>query len=177
MLCLGSALVTLGPRFFNVLWWLVDQNKWNRTFNTFIFPFLGILFIPWTILMYVLVCSGRSHRLGLDVARACPCWQISLPIPAAATTSATASPATAAHRWHHWRYHGLSADTRSSPLLKPKHDAAAGIQDASALDSLLCRVGVRLPARPTKMKTPPSWLQRRFFAAARPSHRQLYWPA
>jgi hypothetical protein len=58
MCCAFVILVTLGPRFFSVLWWLVDQNKWNRTFDTFILPFLGVLFIPWTTLMYVIVAPG-----------------------------------------------------------------------------------------------------------------------
>ena len=29
--------------------------RWGQTFDTFLWPFLGFLFLPWTTLMYVLV--------------------------------------------------------------------------------------------------------------------------
>jgi len=58
MCCAFATLVFLGPRFFLFMWWLIDQARFNRTFETFIMPFLGVLFIPWTTLMYVIVSPG-----------------------------------------------------------------------------------------------------------------------
>jgi hypothetical protein len=31
---------------------------WQAAFNSFIWPLLGFIFVPWTTLMYVLVASG-----------------------------------------------------------------------------------------------------------------------
>lgn len=55
MCCLLTILVFLGPRGAIFFWWLVDQARWSRTFDTFVLPALGFVFLPWTTLMYVLV--------------------------------------------------------------------------------------------------------------------------
>jgi hypothetical protein len=48
-------LTFLGPRAGILLWWLAEQERWEEAFSTFIWPFLGFLFLPWTTLMYVVV--------------------------------------------------------------------------------------------------------------------------
>jgi hypothetical protein len=53
--CIFLVLVFLGPRAGILIWWLADQARWNLTFQNFIWPFLGFLFLPWTTLMYVVV--------------------------------------------------------------------------------------------------------------------------
>jgi len=58
MCCLFSALVLLGPRAGILIWWLLEPAKWNLAFETFIWPVLGFIFVPWTTLMYVLVFQG-----------------------------------------------------------------------------------------------------------------------
>jgi len=58
MCCLLSILAILGPRALILVWWLVDQVRWNLTFDTFLWPLLGFLFLPWTTIMYVLVFPG-----------------------------------------------------------------------------------------------------------------------
>jgi hypothetical protein len=58
MCCLATLLVVLGPRVGIVFWWLVEPARWNLAFDTFIWPFLGFIFLPWTTLMYVLVFPG-----------------------------------------------------------------------------------------------------------------------
>ena len=55
MCCVIAALFTLGPRAAILFWWLVQPIRWGETFDTFLWPFLGFLFLPWTTLMYVLV--------------------------------------------------------------------------------------------------------------------------
>ena len=72
MCCLFTVLVVLGPRAAILVWWLIDQVRWNLAFDTFIWPFLGFLFLPWTTLMYVLVFPGGIEGfdwiwLGLGV--------------------------------------------------------------------------------------------------------------
>ena len=54
-MCLFLTLLLLGPRAGILLWWLVEPGRWDRAFDTFIWPFLGFIFIPWTTLMFVAV--------------------------------------------------------------------------------------------------------------------------
>jgi len=73
MCCLFASLLLLGPRAVIFLWWLFQPVRWNTTFDSFILPFLGFLFLPWTTLMYVLVFPGGIDTfdwiwLGLALA-------------------------------------------------------------------------------------------------------------
>jgi hypothetical protein len=54
-MCLVIFALIFGPRIVTVVWWLLDMARWSATFDTFIVPFLGFLFLPWTTIMYVLV--------------------------------------------------------------------------------------------------------------------------
>ena len=58
MCCFFTILLFLGPRFAGIVWWLVQPVRWNPAFDTLIFPILGIIFLPWTVLMYVIVAPG-----------------------------------------------------------------------------------------------------------------------
>jgi hypothetical protein len=53
--CLFTMLALIGPRGLAVLWWLVQPARWGATFDTFIVPFLGFVFVPWTTVAYVFV--------------------------------------------------------------------------------------------------------------------------
>jgi hypothetical protein len=49
----------LGPRIASIIWWIVEPARWvGVAFNSALWPILGILFLPWTTLMYVLVAPG-----------------------------------------------------------------------------------------------------------------------
>jgi hypothetical protein len=65
MCCLFTVLLMLGPRAADVIWWLVDPGRWNLAFDTLLWPVLGIVFLPFTTLMYVIVFPGGIT--GLDV--------------------------------------------------------------------------------------------------------------
>ena len=58
MCCFFTILLFLGPRFAGIIWWLVQPARWNLVFDTIIIPILGIIFLPWTTLMYVIVAPG-----------------------------------------------------------------------------------------------------------------------
>jgi len=58
MCCFAALLLIGGPRIGILVWWLVDQARWNLAFDTFLWPLLGFLFVPWTTLVYVLVFAG-----------------------------------------------------------------------------------------------------------------------
>jgi hypothetical protein len=64
MCCFFTALVLLGPRFAVLIWWLIRPAYFNAVFNTWIWPLLGLIFLPWTLLMYLIV--GGGGIIGFD---------------------------------------------------------------------------------------------------------------
>jgi hypothetical protein len=66
MCCLFTILVLLGPRVANVIWWIVDTSRWSAAFGSIIWPILGIMFVPWTTLTYVLVTANEAIS-GIEV--------------------------------------------------------------------------------------------------------------
>jgi hypothetical protein len=64
-MCLFLILLLFGPRSVIVIWWLLDPVRWAAVFGSFIVPFLGLLFLPWTTLTYVIVAPGGL--VGLDL--------------------------------------------------------------------------------------------------------------
>ena len=65
MCCLITILLLLGPRVANVIWWIAATARWNSVFGSVIWPILGIIFMPWTTLVYVLVTPNGLG--GLEV--------------------------------------------------------------------------------------------------------------
>lgn len=57
----------LGPRFAFLVYWLIPYGrlKIDAAFSTFIWPLLGLIFLPWTTLMYTLV-YGLGGIVGFD---------------------------------------------------------------------------------------------------------------
>ena len=58
MCCFFAALVFFGPRLAILIWWLINPVYINAAFNNWILPLLGIIFLPWTLLMYLIVFPG-----------------------------------------------------------------------------------------------------------------------
>jgi hypothetical protein len=54
MCCLALLLFGLGPRVGLALVWIFGDRV-DRAFDSWIWPLLGLIFLPWTTLMYVLV--------------------------------------------------------------------------------------------------------------------------
>ena len=65
MCCIFTALLLLGPRVAIVAWWLLDASRFSAAFNTFIWPLLGFLLLPWTTLMYLVVWSPETGITGI----------------------------------------------------------------------------------------------------------------
>ena len=55
MCCLFTTLVLLGPRVVGALWWLFRPGYWQTVFGTWIWPLLGLIFLPWTTLMFAIL--------------------------------------------------------------------------------------------------------------------------
>jgi len=64
MCCLFMILAVIGPRAAAFVWWLADPTRWSLTFDTWVMPALGIIFLPWLTLAYVLVAPGGIN--GFD---------------------------------------------------------------------------------------------------------------
>lgn len=58
MILLFVLLLFGGPRLITIVWYLLDQARWTATFDGLLLPILGFLFLPWTLVMYVLVGPG-----------------------------------------------------------------------------------------------------------------------
>lgn len=65
MCCFLVTLFALGPRFAFLVYWLFRPAVVQTTFNTWIWPLLGLIFLPWTTLMWVLV-YGVNGIVGFD---------------------------------------------------------------------------------------------------------------
>jgi hypothetical protein len=60
MCCLISIASMLGPRLAILVWYLIRPERWQGTFDTWVWPLLGSLFLPWTTLAYVLVMRNGA---------------------------------------------------------------------------------------------------------------------
>jgi|SRR6266498_2530242 hypothetical protein len=58
MCCIFTTLVFLGPRMALFVWWLLSPARFDHAFNTWYWPILGFIFVPFTTLMYVAVRPG-----------------------------------------------------------------------------------------------------------------------
>ena len=56
MCCFVLVLAALGPRFALVMIWIFGDRV-ELAFDSWIWPLLGLFFLPWTTLAYVLVWS------------------------------------------------------------------------------------------------------------------------
>ena len=66
MCCFVTSLFLLGPRFATLVWWLINPVRFNLAFSSFIWPLLGLIFLPWTTLMYLIVWSPITGVSGFD---------------------------------------------------------------------------------------------------------------
>jgi hypothetical protein len=64
MCCLVAVLLLIGPRAGLIFWWLFDNGRFDRAFETWFWPLLGFLFLPWTTAAYLFVFPGGVE--GLD---------------------------------------------------------------------------------------------------------------
>jgi hypothetical protein len=64
--CLLALMSAFAPRFVFLVIWLARPNYVDAVFDTFIFPLLGIIFLPFTTLMYVFLASPPFGVEGWD---------------------------------------------------------------------------------------------------------------
>ncbi len=54
MCCVALSAGFIGPRFALLLVWIFG-NRVDAAFSSWIWPLLGLLFLPWTTLAYIIV--------------------------------------------------------------------------------------------------------------------------
>jgi hypothetical protein len=64
-MCVFFTLLLAGPRAAILIWWLINPDRWDNAFDTFIWPLLGFIFLPWTTLMFVIV-APFGNVVGWD---------------------------------------------------------------------------------------------------------------
>jgi len=67
MCCVLSVIMLIGPRAGIILWWLLNPLRFSAVFNSFLWPVLGTLFMPFTTLAFLLLKKPFFGGLvGLD---------------------------------------------------------------------------------------------------------------
>jgi hypothetical protein len=56
MPCLFALIAAISPRLGVILLWVFTPYV-NASFSTWLWPLLGLIFLPWTTLMYILVAA------------------------------------------------------------------------------------------------------------------------
>ncbi len=64
MCCLLASLALFGPRFAFLVYWLIPygQIRITRAFDGWVWPLLGLIFLPWTTFTYTMIFPV----IGLD---------------------------------------------------------------------------------------------------------------
>ena len=67
MCCFFLSLLFLGPRITFLFYWLIPYGHAQTllAFNSWVWPLLGVIFLPWTTLIWVLV-HGANGIVGFD---------------------------------------------------------------------------------------------------------------
>jgi hypothetical protein len=53
--CLFFFILLLGPRVGIIMWSILEPARWESAYDSFFWPLLGFIFLPWTTLMFVAV--------------------------------------------------------------------------------------------------------------------------
>jgi hypothetical protein len=64
--CLFVLLSAFAPRLLVVFAWIARPNYFDAVFDTWVFPLLGLIFLPFTTLIYLLVGAPPQGVEGLD---------------------------------------------------------------------------------------------------------------
>ncbi len=58
MCCIFAILILFGPRLGVLIWWLMRPAYFQLVFGSWVMPLFGLIFLPWTTLMYLIVAPG-----------------------------------------------------------------------------------------------------------------------
>ena len=58
MCCMLTSLLVFGPRLAILVWWLIRPVYVGAAFDSVLLQLLAWAFIPWTVLMYLIIYPG-----------------------------------------------------------------------------------------------------------------------
>ncbi len=64
--CLLAVMAGLFPRFVLFVFWIARPDRMDAIFTSFVWPLLGLIFLPFTTLMYVLLWQPGVGVTGWD---------------------------------------------------------------------------------------------------------------
>ena len=64
--CLFVLLAAFAPRLIVVFAWIARPNYFDAVFDTWIFPLLGLVFLPFATLMWLLLGAPPEEIQGFD---------------------------------------------------------------------------------------------------------------
>lgn len=64
--CLLALFAGMFPRFALAIFWIARPERMDDTFTSFLWPLLGIIFLPFTTLIYVLLYVPGVGVTGWD---------------------------------------------------------------------------------------------------------------
>ena len=64
--CLLVLLAAFAPRLVVVFAWIARPNYFDAVFDTWIFPLLGLIFLPFTTLMWLFLGAPPEEIQGFD---------------------------------------------------------------------------------------------------------------
>lgn len=59
-MCLFALLAGLFPRVAFIVYWIARPSVVDAVYGTFIWPLLGLIFVPFTTLMYTILWTARG---------------------------------------------------------------------------------------------------------------------
>ncbi len=62
-MCVFLSLLFFGPRIAVVIWWLLNPARIYLAFSSTLLAIFGLLFVPWTTLMYLIVVPGGVNGI------------------------------------------------------------------------------------------------------------------
>ena len=65
-MCLFAILAGMFPRIAFAVYWIARPASVDAAFDTFILPLLGLIFLPFTTLMYVILWTPGVGVTGSD---------------------------------------------------------------------------------------------------------------
>jgi len=65
MCCFLMTLAAFGPRLGFLVYWLAAPGRVRAAFDNVLLPLLGVVFLPWTTLAYV-IAYGPAGLTGAD---------------------------------------------------------------------------------------------------------------
>ncbi len=66
MCCAITVFILFGPRLALLVWWMINPALFNSAFNTWIWPLLFAIFVPFTMIFFMISWYLSPGISGFD---------------------------------------------------------------------------------------------------------------